>query len=123
MGFSDREIARLWHKKEPEVYSMRKTEGILPVYKMIDTCASEFESYIPYFYSTYAEENESVISDKKKIVVLGSGQSASGRALSLTIPPFTLCKPLKNPGMRPLSSTTIPKRFLPTIPVLISCIL
>ena len=72
-GFSDRYIAKLWDCREIEIFEMRKMNGIFPVYKMIDTCASEFSSYIPYFYSTYEEENESVVSDRKKIVVLGSG--------------------------------------------------
>ncbi len=55
--------------------------GIYPVYKMIDTCASEFESYVPYFYSTYAEENESIVSDRKKIIVLGSGPIRIGQGV------------------------------------------
>ncbi|MBO6054679.1 MAG: carbamoyl-phosphate synthase large subunit, partial [Oscillospiraceae bacterium] len=59
MGFSDREIGVLWHETEEEVFRFRSERGIFPVYKMIDTCASEFESYVPYFYSTYEEENES----------------------------------------------------------------
>ncbi len=81
MGFSDREIAYLWHKKEIEIFELRKIHNIFPVYKMIDTCASEFESYIPYFYSTYEKENESIISDKKKIVVLGSGPIRIGQGI------------------------------------------
>ncbi|MBR3040129.1 MAG: carbamoyl-phosphate synthase large subunit [Lachnospiraceae bacterium] len=81
MGFSDKEIAHLWNIPEVEVFEMRKEFGIMPVYKMIDTCASEFESYIPYFYSTYEEENESVISDKKKVVVLGSGPIRIGQGV------------------------------------------
>ena len=81
MGFADREIARLWGMKETEVFSLRRDKGIMPVYKMIDTCASEFESYIPYFYSTYEEENESVLSDKKKIIVLGSGPIRIGQGV------------------------------------------
>ena len=62
-------------------FQQRQQEGILPVYKMIDTCASEFDSYIPYFYSTYEEENESVVSGKKKIVVLGSGPIRIGQGV------------------------------------------
>ena len=58
---------------EEEIYNIRRENKIFPVYKMIDTCAAEFDSYIPYFYSTYEEENESEVSDKKKIIVLGSG--------------------------------------------------
>ncbi|MBC8570194.1 carbamoyl-phosphate synthase large subunit [Zongyangia hominis] len=81
MGFSDREIAKLWHITETAVFDERKHNGIVPVYKMIDTCASEFESYIPYFYSTYADENESVVSDKKKVIVLGSGPIRIGQGV------------------------------------------
>ena len=80
-GFSDREIGRLWHMREEDVFRLREAAGIMPVYKMIDTCASEFESYIPYFYSTYEEENESVVSDRKKIVVLGSGPIRIGQGV------------------------------------------
>ena len=64
MGFSDRELGILWNCTAREIFELRKKEHIAPVYKMIDTCASEFESYIPYFYSTYEEENESIILDK-----------------------------------------------------------
>ena len=81
MGFSDREIALLWGKTEREVFDCRTEKGIVPVYKMIDTCASEFASYVPYFYSTYETENESVVSDKKKIVVLGSGPIRIGQGV------------------------------------------
>ena len=81
LGFSDREIAVLWNMPEADVYNLRKAHGITPVYKMIDTCASEFESYIPYFYSTYENENESVISDKRKILVLGSGPIRIGQGV------------------------------------------
>ena len=65
MGFTDREIARLWNTGEKEIYTLRKRVGITPVWKMIDTCASEFLSYVPYFYSTYEQENESIRSDRK----------------------------------------------------------
>ena len=66
---------------EAEIFRLRKENKIFPVYKMIDTCASEFDSYVPYFYSTYEEENESVISDKKKIIVLGSGPIRIGQGV------------------------------------------
>ena len=81
MGFYDKEIARQWGWTELQVYEMRQRCAIRPVYKMIDTCASEFESYIPYFYSTYEEENESIVSDKKKIIVLGSGPIRIGQGV------------------------------------------
>ncbi len=81
LGFSDAYIAQLWETDEDAVFALRKKEKIFPVYKMIDTCASEFESYIPYFYSTYEEENESVSSDRKKVVVLGSGPIRIGQGV------------------------------------------
>lgn len=80
-GFSDKTIAQFWKVSEGEIFEMRKANGILPVYKMIDTCASEFDSYIPYFYSTYEDENESVVSDKKKVIVLGSGPIRIGQGV------------------------------------------
>ncbi len=81
MGFSDKYIGRLWGMSEGEMFRLRQREGIFPVYKMIDTCASEFESYVPYFYSTYEDENESVVSERKKIIVLGSGPIRIGQGV------------------------------------------
>jgi carbamoyl-phosphate synthase large subunit len=81
LGFSDRTIGELWKCSEDDIFNMRLENGILPVYKMIDTCASEFESYIPYFYSTYEEENESVVSEKEKIIVLGAGPIRIGQGI------------------------------------------
>ena len=82
MGFCDRAIADLWDTHELDVFEMRKLNGIFPVYKMIDTCASEFESYIPYFYSTYEDENESMVDGgKKKVIVLGSGPIRIGQGV------------------------------------------
>ena len=80
-GFSDREIASRWQQDETDLFRLRAEHGILPVYKMIDSCASEFDSYIPYFYSTYEEENESAVSDRKKIIVLGSGPIRIGQGI------------------------------------------
>ena len=81
MGFSDSYIAELLRQTEDEIRERRKKYGLSPVYKMIDTCASEFESYVPYFYSTYEEENESSVSGKKKIIVLGSGPIRIGQGV------------------------------------------
>ncbi len=81
MGISDEYIAERWGMTPSQVYLMRKELNLFPVYKMIDTCASEFESYVPYFYSTYEHENESIVSDKKKIVVLGSGPIRIGQGV------------------------------------------
>lgn len=80
-GFADSYLARIWNATAVQIYELRKRNGIYPVYKMIDTCASEFSSYIPYFYSTYEHENESIRSDKKKIVVLGSGPIRIGQGV------------------------------------------
>lgn len=80
-GFSDSYIARIYQVSPLEVYHFRTQNNIFPVYKMIDTCASEFSSYIPYFYSTYEHENESIRSPKKKIVVLGSGPIRIGQGV------------------------------------------
>ena len=98
LGFSDREIARQWKCGETDVYRFRLDRGILPVYKMIDSCASEFDSYIPYFYSTYEEENESVVSDKKKIVVLGSGPIRIGQGIEFDYSTVHAVRTIKNAG-------------------------
>ena len=86
MGFSDKYIAMCWSVgdksyDETDIFRLRKEKGIMPVYKMIDTCASEFSAYIPYFYSTYEQENESIVSARKKIVVLGSGPIRIGQGI------------------------------------------
>ncbi len=81
MGFSDKYIGQLWGLSEHEMYRLREKWNIFPVYKMIDTCASEFDSYVPYFYSTYEQENESVVSNREKIVVLGSGPIRIGQGV------------------------------------------
>jgi len=81
LGISDKYIGQMWGQTEKDIFRFRKRENLLPVYKMIDTCASEFDSYVPYFYSTYEEENESIVSDRKKIVVLGSGPIRIGQGV------------------------------------------
>lgn len=81
LGFSDLSIAVLWNITQDEVFQFRKENGIMPVYKMVDTCAAEFESETPYFYGTYEDENESVPSDKEKIIVLGSGPIRIGQGV------------------------------------------
>ena len=81
MGFSDSFIARCWNLSIEEIYQIRKKNNIYPVYKKVDTCAGEFDSDVPYFYSTYEHENESIRTDKKKIVVLGSGPIRIGQGV------------------------------------------
>ncbi|MFD2044034.1 carbamoyl-phosphate synthase large subunit [Ornithinibacillus salinisoli] len=80
-GFSDTQVARLWNVHEDDIYTLRNQEHISPVYKMVDTCAAEFESQTPYFYSTYEEENESLPSSRKKVLVLGSGPIRIGQGI------------------------------------------
>ncbi len=80
-GYADRQIAHLLRCLESEVYNKRNEMGIKRVYKLVDTCAAEFEAQTPYYYSTFQEENESVSSDRKKIVVLGSGPNRIGQGI------------------------------------------
>ncbi|MBM7642455.1 carbamoyl-phosphate synthase large subunit [Streptococcus loxodontisalivarius] len=80
-GFADRKIADLWNTETAAVRALRTENKILPVYKMVDTCAAEFESSTPYFYSTYEWENESTKSDKESVIVLGSGPIRIGQGV------------------------------------------
>lgn len=81
LGFADKTIAKLWAKTDKEVYDWRKENGIVPVFKTVDTCAAEFESETPYYYGTYEEENESIVTDRKSVVVLGSGPIRIGQGV------------------------------------------
>ncbi len=98
MGFSDKFVARLWGVGETDVYELRRKLRLFPVYKMIDTCASEFESYIPYFYATYEDENESIVSDKRKILVLGSGPIRIGQGVEFDYSTVHAIKTIKESG-------------------------
>ncbi|MEY3049452.1 MAG: hypothetical protein RL365_1490 [Bacteroidota bacterium] len=80
-GYADRQVAHLLRCLESEVYSKRTEFGIQRVYKLVDTCAAEFEAQTPYYYSTFEFENESVVSDRKKVVVLGSGPNRIGQGI------------------------------------------
>ncbi|WP_340298072.1 carbamoyl-phosphate synthase large subunit [Staphylococcus coagulans] len=80
-GFSDRVIAHRFEMTEEAVYQLRQEHHINPVYKMVDTCAAEFESATPYYYGTYEEENESIVTEKEKIIVLGSGPIRIGQGV------------------------------------------
>ncbi len=98
MGFCDAQIARLWGWEEKKVCDFRKSRGIVPVYKMIDTCASEFSSYVPYFYSTYEDEDESAVSDKQKVVVLGSGPIRIGQGVEFDYSTVRAVKTIREAG-------------------------
>ncbi len=81
-GFSDRAIAEWCHTDEKAIRKLRKAQGVLPVYKKVDTCAAEFEAVSPYYYSTYDYENESAYdADNKTIIVLGSGPIRIGQGI------------------------------------------
>jgi carbamoyl-phosphate synthase large subunit len=81
LGFSDRQIAKAKGTHEDTVRAERKAKGIIPTYRLVDTCAAEFEAYTPYFYSTYGDENEARESDKKKIIILGGGPNRIGQGI------------------------------------------
>lgn len=81
LGFADSVIGGFTGRTMMEIREMRKANGIIPTYKMVDTCAAEFEAETPYYYSTYATEDEVVVSDKKKVVVLGSGPIRIGQGV------------------------------------------
>lgn len=97
-GFSDSYIARIWNTTPKAIYDLRKQNHIIPVYKMVDTCAGEFKSATPYFYSTYEEENESIPSNKKKIVVLGSGPIRIGQGVEFDYATVHCVETLRNEG-------------------------
>ncbi len=96
MGFCDKYIAKLWNVTEDEVYNRRKEMGLFPVYKMVDTCHTN--AYIPYFYSTYNTENESRISDKKKIIVLGAGPIRIGQGVEFDYSTVHAVQTIKKSG-------------------------
>ncbi|MCU0776983.1 MAG: carbamoyl-phosphate synthase large subunit [Akkermansiaceae bacterium] len=81
LGFSDRQIAKAQGTHEDSVRAERKAKGIIPTYRLVDTCAAEFEAYTPYFYSTYGDENEARETDKKKIIILGGGPNRIGQGI------------------------------------------
>jgi carbamoyl-phosphate synthase large subunit len=97
-GFSDPTIAHLWCESEDKVRNFRKANGIIPVYKMVDTCAAEFESKTPYFYSTYDTENESHKSGKKSVVVIGSGPIRIGQGVEFDYATVHCVKALQKMG-------------------------
>ncbi|MCB2217496.1 carbamoyl-phosphate synthase large subunit [Desulfofustis glycolicus] len=80
-GFSDRQLAFLTKTSEDDIRDLRHRLSVLPVYKLVDTCGAEFESYTPYYYSTYEQENEALRTDRKKIMILGGGPNRIGQGI------------------------------------------
>lgn len=97
-GFSDSWIGRTWGMSAKEVYDLRHELNIVPVYKMVDTCAGEFTSATPYFYSSYEQENESIPSDNRKIVVLGSGPIRIGQGVEFDYATVHCVETLRDAG-------------------------
>ena len=96
MGFGDAYIAKLWNMQEIDVYNLRKEWGIYPAYRMVDTCHTN--AYIPYFYSSYTGNNDSVLTDKKKIVVLGAGPIRIGQGVEFDYSTVHAVMTIKNSG-------------------------
>ena len=96
MGFSDKYIARLWKCDELEVYGMRKEHGLFPAFRMVDTCHTG--AYIPYFYSSYTGKNDSILTDKKKIVVLGAGPIRIGQGVEFDYSTVHAVMTIRNAG-------------------------
>ncbi len=96
MGFSDKFIARLWGIPELDVFNMRKEKNLFPVFRMVDTCHTG--AYIPYFYSSYTGENTSVLTDRKKIVVLGAGPIRIGQGVEFDYSTVHAVTTIKNSG-------------------------
>src|SRR6266436_5053038 len=80
-GFSDRQLAYLTKSNESDLRSMRISEGVLPTYRLVDTFAAEFEAYTPYYYSTYGDEDETSLGDRRKILILGGGPNRIGQGI------------------------------------------
>ncbi|MBU1705972.1 carbamoyl-phosphate synthase large subunit [Patescibacteria group bacterium] len=81
LGFSDRYLGGLWNLSEEEIRDRRYAAGIVPVYKLVDTCAAEFEAHTPYYYSTYETEDEARPSTKRKVVIIGGGPNRIGQGI------------------------------------------
>ena len=96
MGFSDKFIAKLWGVREIDVYNVRKTNHLYPVFRMVDTCHTN--AYIPYFYSSYTGENASRLTDKKKIVVLGAGPIRIGQGVEFDYSTVHAVTTIRNSG-------------------------
>ena len=98
MGFTDDEISLLSGKPKQMIDTLRRAHGIYPVHKIVDTCAAEFEAQTPYYYSTYEEDDENVISDKEKVIVIGSGPIRIGQGIEFDYCSVHAIQGIKNNG-------------------------
>ncbi len=96
MGFGDKFIAKLWSVPEIDIYNIRKEAGMFPVFRMVDTCHTN--AYIPYFYSSYTDKNDSILTDKKKIVVIGAGPIRIGQGVEFDYSTVHAVTTIKNSG-------------------------
>ncbi|TBX30106.1 carbamoyl-phosphate synthase large subunit [Enterococcus durans] len=108
-GFTDQKIADLWKTTAKEIRQMRTEQNILPVYKMVDTCAAEFESQTPYFYSTYEYENESIRSEKESVLVLGSGPIRIGQGVEFDYASVHSVKAIQQAGYEAIIMNSNPE--------------
>lgn len=99
LGYADREVARLWGATEEEVYAFRLQHGLRPVFKVVDTCAGEYEAATPYFYSSYDQEDEGAVSTRRKVVVLGAGPIRIGQGIEFDYCSVHAVKALRRAGV------------------------
>ncbi len=109
LGFSDRQLAYLLGSTEAEVRRSRKSKGLLAAFKMVDTCAGEFEAKTPYFYSTYGEETDSAPKERRKVVILGSGPNRIGQGIEFDYCCVHASSSLKEEGLDALMVNSNPE--------------
>lgn len=108
-GFTDKKVAELWQSDELSVSQFRKEHQLIPVFKMVDTCAAEFESVTPYFYSTYEQENESSRSEKESVLVLGSGPIRIGQGVEFDYATVHSVKAIQQAGYEAIIMNSNPE--------------
>ncbi|MFD1418329.1 carbamoyl-phosphate synthase large subunit [Companilactobacillus keshanensis] len=108
-GFSDKTVAKMWGQSEDQVRQFRTDNKLLPVYKMVDTCAGEFDSETPYFYGTYETENESIVSDKPSILVIGSGPIRIGQGVEFDYATVHSVKAIQKAGYEAIIMNSNPE--------------
>ncbi|MGX7051575.1 carbamoyl-phosphate synthase large subunit [Leuconostoc palmae] len=108
-GFADETVAKIWGQKTSEIRQFRRDAQILPVYKMVDTVAAEFESQTPYFYASYERENESIKSDKKSVIVLGSGPIRIGQGVEFDYATVHAVKAIQRAGYEAIIMNSNPE--------------